>query len=90
MVNNIRLCCKFRPNGVVKLDDLPQQMSALFGYPPASGARDLGYQMANVESFEQAPHRRARSALFGWLEESPEQGLPDVAVAKATHNLVAI
>src|SRR5262249_60919796 len=88
--NNSRLCREFGPNWVVKLDDPPQQLSALIRQAPAAAARDLRHQMANMESFQQAPDRSARSALVGGLEESPEQRLADVAVAKASRGVIAL
>src|SRR5262245_50326667 len=88
--SNGRLCCEFWPNWVVKLNDPPQQLPAVIRHAPAATARDLGHQMADVESFQQAPHRRARSALVGRLEEPPKQRLADVAVAKASRDVIAI
>src|SRR6516162_8681479 len=88
--SNLRLCREFRPNGVVKLDGSPQETSAVFGHSPASRTRDLGHQMADVESFEQAPHSRTGTPLLGRLQPSPEQGFTDVAIAKAARDVVAI
>ena len=47
--SNARLCREFRPNWVVKLDDLAQELPAVFRQTPAAGARDLGHQMTHVE-----------------------------------------
>ena len=57
---------------------------------PASCARDLGHQMADVESFEEASYGRTGAPLLGRLQRCAEQGLPDVAVAKAPRDVVAI
>src|SRR5262245_2867467 len=65
-------------------------MSAMFRDAPASCARDLGHQMADVESFEEAPYGRTGAPLLGGLQVAAEQGFPDVAVAKAPRDLVAI
>src|SRR5262245_2454194 len=88
--SNILLCSEFRPNGIVKLEDPPEELSAVFRHAPAPCTRDLGHQMAYVESLEQAPHSRAGTSSLGWFQESTEQGFPDVAVAKAARDVVAI
>ena len=89
-MSNARLCCEFRPDWVVKLDDPPQELPAVFRHTPATCARDLGHQTADVESFEQAPLGRARTPSLGRLQQPPEQRFSDVAVAEATRDVVAI
>jgi hypothetical protein len=45
---NSQLCGEFRPRGIVELYCSPEELSAVFCEAPASRARDLGHQMADV------------------------------------------
>ena len=46
--------------------------------------------MAHVQPFEQSSHRGAGTAVLAQLLRAAEQGFPDVGVAKATRNVVAV
>ena len=67
-----------------------EQVATTFGDPPASCARHLGHQLANVQTFEEVPHRGTGASLEASLLWVAEQRFSDVGVAKTTRDVVAI
>ena len=67
-----------------------EQVATTFGDPPVSRARHLGYQLANMQTFEEALHRGTGTPLQASLLWIAEQRFPDVGVAKTTGDVVAI
>src|SRR6516225_10354570 len=62
----------------------------MFGDPPASCARHLGYQLANMQTFEEAPHRSTGTSLELSLLGIAKERFPDVGIAKTTRDSVAL
>jgi hypothetical protein len=75
---------------MVKLNGHAQQMTATVCYPPTTGARDLRDQLADMQTFEQSPHRRTGTSVLSAHSRVAEQRSPDVAVTKTSADMVAV
>src|SRR5512147_1876450 len=87
---NSRLSCELGPGGSIQLNRQAEQVSAAFGNPPASCPRYLGHQLANMQTFEEAPHCSTGTSLELSLLGIAEERFPDVGIAKTTRHSVAL
>ena len=89
-LGNLQLGRELWPGGAIELNRQAEQVATMFGDPPASRARHLGYQLANMQTFEEAPHRRTGTSLELSLLGIAKERFPDVGIAKTTRDVVAI
>lgn len=81
-------CYEFWPRFAIQSCGQAEQVSSGVGDAPAPSSWDFGYELTHVQSFDEASDG---GALFRRrLDALAEQGVPDVFVAKAASDVVAI